>query len=178
MSLCILRLNNVYCLGSALLDDSDNMAHELTWLLFFPNVAVYGGPCAIAFLWQGVVYIDRPLIPFFSTLVHLVVYDGISFIRVSLIPVVLFSCSGCFENVHSTTKSTKACVLIFFLGQNSRLNSLNLMLHLTILPNVVIFCSTSFKVWFVKTTMWWLWKYCLNFLEAMSSVYASFSIFL
>ena len=30
MSLCILGVNNAYCRGSALFDDSDGMAHELT----------------------------------------------------------------------------------------------------------------------------------------------------
>ena len=82
------------------------------------------------------------------------------------------------ENVHLTTKSTMAWTLIAFLGWNSRLNSFSSMLHLTILSNIVIFCNTSFKGWSVKITMWWIWKYYLSFLKAMSSTYASFSILL
>ena len=43
MSLCILGLNNACCCGSMLFDDSDGMAHELTWLVFIPVVVVYKG---------------------------------------------------------------------------------------------------------------------------------------
>ena len=73
-----------------------------------------------------------------------------------------------FWKEHSATKFASAWAFINFLGWNSKLYSLSLMLHLTIRQEVVILCWTSLRGWLVSTMMWWLWKYCLNFLEAIN----------